>query len=497
MKETILKMFSIDKFFTGVRALNKVDFELQKGEVHSLVGENGAGKSTLMKILTGIDTKDNGNILLFGKNYSPESTKEALDLGIAIVNQELNMMEHLTVAQNIFIGREFTKGPRFWLDEKTQNEKTQNLLKELKIDINATEKLRNLTVGKQQMVEIAKAVSRNLKILVLDEPTSALTSAEIKDLFDIVKNLSEKGVSIIYISHRLDEVKAISDRVTVLRDGKNIATKNIQDVTEEEIINYMVGRVNFVKPKLKSNVSNKAETVLKVTNLNAGKLVQNVSFDLKKGEILGFSGLMGSGRTETARALFGADISTGLIEKDGKEIKINSPIDAIQNGLGYLSEDRKRFGLCINLSLEENELLASYEKLSKSLVINEAKMKKIVDEFTQKLSIKTPSINQIVRHLSGGNQQKVIIAKWLIRDCDILIFDEPTRGIDVGAKNEIYLLIKELVKSGKSIIMISSELEEVLRLSDRVAVMCEGRLRKILNIEDATQEKIMSYATIH
>ncbi len=490
-------MKAIDKRFAGVHALKGVDFELCEGEIHAIVGENGAGKSTLMKALTGIFPKDSGEIHYMDKLFNPQGPKEALDAGIAIVHQELNMMEHLTVAQNLFIGRESTKHGRWFLDEKDQNRRAAELFSRLHMSIDPEEKVSNLTVGKQQMVEIAKAVSHNLKILILDEPTAALTDREINDLFTIMRDLAKKGVGMIYISHRLDEIGVITDRVTVLRDGEYVGTKQTSELSKDEMINMMVGRVIYEKPKAKSNVPKDAPVVLKVENLNAGKLVQDISFELRRGEILGFAGLMGAGRTETMRALFGADKASGSIFINGKHTIIENPMDAVQNGLGYLSEDRKRFGLAIKLSVADNAVMASYDELSPGLFLPHTKLRQIAQESVEKLNVKTPSLEQLVKNLSGGNQQKVVVAKWLIKNCSILIFDEPTRGIDVGAKSEIYHLMNELVQEGKSIIMISSELNEILRMSDRIAVMCEGNLTGFLDIEEATQERIMALATQH
>ncbi|HCJ94608.1 MAG TPA: D-xylose ABC transporter ATP-binding protein, partial [Sphaerochaeta sp.] len=361
MRNVVLSMKDIDKRFAGVHALKGVDFELREGEIHALVGENGAGKSTLMKALTGIFPKDSGEIHFMGKLFNPQGPREALDAGIAIVHQELNMMEHLTVAQNLFIGREATKRNGWFLDEKEQNRRAADLFKRLNMQIDPEEKMSNLTVGKQQMVEIAKAVSHNLKVLVLDEPSAALTEREISDLFVIMRDLASKGVGMIYISHRLDEIGVITDRVTVLRDGEYVGTKETKELTKEEMINMMVGRVIYEKPKSKSNVPPDAPVVLKVENLNAGKLVQNISFELRRGEILGFAGLMGAGRTESMRALFGADKASGNIWVNGRKTIIESPRDAVRNGIGYLSEDRKRFGLAIKLSVAENAVMASYE----------------------------------------------------------------------------------------------------------------------------------------
>lgn len=497
MSEKVLEMKKIDKRFMGVHALKGVDFDLYPGEVHALVGENGAGKSTLMKALTGIFPKDSGEIHYTGKLFNPRGPKQALQMGIGIIHQELNMMDHLTVAQNIFIGRESVRGNGFLLNEKDQNQRTERLFKRLNMDIDPTEMLGNLTVGKQQMVEIAKAVSHNLKILILDEPTAALTETEIDELFTIMRDLAAKGVAMIYISHRMDEINQITDRVTVLRDGTYVGTANTKDITKEQIINMMVGRVIYEKPKTKSNVPADAPIVLRVKNLNAGRMVKDISFELRKGEILGFAGLMGAGRTETARALFGADeIDSGTVEIHGRPVRIKSPMEAVSHGIGYLSEDRKRFGLAVGLSVTDNSIMASYDDYEQGLFIHSKKIEQITSKYVEKLKIKTPHLEQLLKNLSGGNQQKVVIAKWLIKDSDILIFDEPTRGIDVGAKSEIYTLMNELAKEGKSIIMISSELPEILRMSDRIMVMCEGRITGSLAIESASQEKIMEYATL-
>lgn len=496
-KEPILSMKNIDKRFAGVHALKGVDFDLYAGEIHALVGENGAGKSTLMKVLTGIHPKDFGEIYYMGQLFNPRGPKHALETGIGIIHQELNMMDHLTVAQNIFIGRESTRGRGLFLSEKNQNRRTKELFQRLNMRIDPTERLGNLTVGKQQMVEIARAVSHNLKVLILDEPTAALTTTEIDELFSIMRDLSSRGVGMIYISHRMDEIGQITNRVTVLRDGEYVGTRNTVETSKDEIINMMVGRVIYEEPKQKSNVPQGAEIVLKVSGLNAGKMVKDVSFELRKGEILGFAGLMGAGRTETARAIFGADIiESGSIEVKGKPVIIRSPMDAVAHGIGYLSEDRKRYGLALGLSVSENAVLPTYEFFVKHLFIQNGRIEKVAGEYVEKLNIRTPSLEQLLKNLSGGNQQKVVIAKWLIRNSDILIFDEPTRGIDVGAKSEIYTLMNELVKEGKSIIMISSELPEVLRMSDRILIMCEGRKTGELDISEANQEEIMKYATM-
>ncbi|MGO9308474.1 MAG: sugar ABC transporter ATP-binding protein, partial [Spirochaetia bacterium] len=427
-------MRKIDKRFTGVHALRQVDFDLDEAEIHALVGENGAGKSTLMKVFVGINPKDSGEIRYLGHPFNPRDPKHALEMGIGIIHQELNMMYHLTVAQNIFIGRESTRLNGILLDKREQSRRAEELFRRLKMNIDPNENLGRLSVGKQQMVEIAKAVSHSLRILILDEPTAALTDAEIDELFTIMRDLASRGVGMIHISHRLDEIHRIADRVTVLRDGERVDTKPTSEVTKQQIINMMVGRVIYEQPKTKSSVPAEATVVLRVSRLNAGRLVRDVSFDLREGEILGIAGLMGSGRTETARAIFGADpIESGTIEIRGRRAFIRSPEDAVANGIGYLSEDRKRFGLAVNLSVRDNLAMATYDRFQRGLFINARKVRQATEEYVRRLYIRTPSLEQVLRYLSGGNQLKVVVAIWLIRNCDILIFDEPTRGIDVGA----------------------------------------------------------------
>ena len=499
MGDVILTMKDIDKSFPGVHALDHVNFEVRRGEVHALMGENGAGKSTLMKVLTGIYQKDSGSITYKGQEVAFHNTREAQDNGVVIVHQELNMVNHLTVAQNIFIGREFKKG--FRIDDRKMNEEARKLFDRLNIDIDPTETMGNLTVGKQQMCEIAKAISHDAKVIIFDEPSAALTETEIEDLFKIIRDLREKQLGIVYISHRMDEIKVITDRVTVMRDGTYVGTLITKDCTKDDIINMMVGRVIYEDPKTENMVPKDAPVVLKVEHLNAGKMVQDVSFELRKGEILGFSGLMGAGRTETARALFGADPKQSgkisIMDKSGqlREVTINSPQDAVKYGIGYLSEDRRRYGVVVQKSVNENTTLATMEEFTNGIFINKAKEKEVSERYVKELATKTPSGDQLVVNLSGGNQQKVVIAKWLTRDSDILIFDEPTRGIDVGAKNEIYKLMSKLAAEGKSIIMISSEMTEILRLSDRIIVMCEGKVTGNIDISEATQEHIMDKAT--
>ncbi|PWJ49749.1 sugar ABC transporter ATP-binding protein [Faecalicatena contorta] len=495
MGEVILTMNGIDKSFPGVHALDHVNLEVKKGEVHALMGENGAGKSTLMKVLTGIYTKDEGTITYEGKEVEFSNPRDAQAAGIVIVHQELNMMNHLTVAQNIFIGREMMSGKL--ISDKKMNEEAKKLFDKLNIDIDPTEKMGRLTVGKQQMCEIAKAISHDAKVIVFDEPSAALTEAEIDELFKIIRDLREKQLGIVYISHRMDEIKVITDRVTVMRDGSYVGTLITEDCTKDDIINMMVGRVIYEDPKTESNVAPDAPVVLKVEHLSAGKMVKDVSFELRKGEILGFSGLMGAGRTETARALFGADPKeSGDVYVNGEKVEIKSPMDAVKQGIGYLSEDRKRYGIVVQKTISENSTLASLDNYMNGIFINKKKEAEVAQKYVESLKTKTPSVEQLVVNLSGGNQQKVVIAKWLVKDCDILIFDEPTRGIDVGAKSEIYHLMNELVAEGKSIIMISSEMTEILRMSDRIVVMCEGRKTGEMSIEEATQEKIMHAATL-
>ncbi|EJP19329.1 ABC transporter, ATP-binding protein [Lachnoanaerobaculum sp. ICM7] len=490
----LLTMKNIKKSFSGVAALKNAELELNKSEVVALMGENGAGKSTLMKILTGIYSKDEGTVTFEGKEVEYKSVSESEEAGIAIVHQELNMMNDLTVAQNLFIGKERKKG--IFIDDAKMAEDARELFKKLNVDINPNVKIGSLTVGKQQMVEIAKAISTNAKVIVFDEPTAALTDSEIEELFKVINDLRAKGTGIIYISHRMDEINVISDKVIVMRDGEYVGTLVTKECTKDDIIKMMVGRTVFMEPKTKSDVAADAEVVLRCENLNRGKHVRDVSFDLRKGEILGFSGLMGAGRTEVARLIFGADpMDSGKIYIHGKEVSIKSTKDAVNAGIGYLSEDRKRYGLLVDKSVEENTCLSSLEKFTKGLFIDGSKSKTVSEKYVQELRTKTPSVTQIIKKLSGGNQQKVVIAKWLVKDSEILIFDEPTRGIDVGAKSEIYDLMERLVKEGKSIIMISSELPEVLRMSDRVVVMCEGRITGCLDISEASQEGIMTCAT--
>ncbi len=496
MGDIIVQMTGIEKTFPGVHALAQCQFELRSGEIHALVGENGAGKSTLMKVLAGVYKKDAGTILYKGKSVEIPNPRAAQQLGISIIHQELNLMPHLTVAQNIFIGREPRRKIPFLLDEKAINDQTRQLLSALHLNLDPRARVADLTVAKQQMVEIAKALSFNAEVLIMDEPTASLTEAEIEELFRIIRHLRDQGVGIVYITHRLEELPQIADRVTVMRDGRYIHTASINAITRDQIINMMVGRTIYeAAPEIPEHPSE--EVVLEVKNLRRGNVLKDISFTLKKGEILGFAGLMGAGRTEVARAIFGADpFDSGEIYVKGKPVHISSPRDAVAHSIGYLSEDRKRYGLALGMDVETNIVLAALDKFLRWFGwVDSAQTRNRANAMVKMLAIRTPGLQQKVKFLSGGNQQKVIIGKWLTADTDILIFDEPTRGIDVGAKSEIYRLLNDLAQQGKAIMMISSELPEILRMSHRIIVMCEGRITAELNGAEATQETIMKYAT--
>lgn len=488
-------MEHISKSFPGVKALDDVSFELKAGEVHALVGENGAGKSTLMKVLTGVYGKDAGKIFVKGKETEIHGIRDGQQNGIIMIHQELNLMNHLTAAQNIFIGREARKGP--FVTDAEINRKAAELFKRLNVDIDPTVNVGSLTVAKQQMVEIAKALSFNSAVLIMDEPTAALTDNEIEDLFRVIWMLRDEGCGIIHISHRLEELKVIADRVTVMRDGGYVGTVSAKDLSIPKIISMMVGREVFIE---RSNrvVDASAPVSLEVKHMNAGSMVQDISFSVRKGEILGIAGLVGAGRTETARAIFGADKKTsGEIIVNGKKVNIKTPQDAVKHGIAYLSEDRKRYGLMLGLNLQTNASMATmYRFVRAKAFLNTKAEQRNMEEKISELAIKTPSTMQLARFLSGGNQQKVVLAKWLTRDCEILIFDEPTRGIDVGAKNEIYKLLDRLADEGKTVIVISSELPEIIRVSNRVLVMCEGRITGECTGSEINQEKIMQYATM-
>ena len=492
----LVEMEGIEKRFPGVHALKSVRFDLRPGEVHALMGENGAGKSTLMKILSGIYSRDGGEMRIEGRAASPDSPRAAQELGIGIIHQELSLMNDLTAAQNVLIGRE----PRRSfgrLDERELNRRTAEIFASMNLNIDPRTPVGRLTIAKQQLIEIAKALSYRPRVLVMDEPTAALNDAEIAELFVIIRQLRDEGVGIVYISHKMDEIKRIADRITVMRDGEYIDTVDAADTPLARIIAMMVGREVTEKP-LDVPDTRTAPVALEVRGLSRGREIRDVSFSVRKGEILGFAGLMGAGRTEVARAIFGADPrDAGEIAVNGAPCTIRTPNDAVKAGIGYLSEDRKHFGLATGMDVRANIAMASLGRFTSSTgVLDERAMKETAVRYIGQLGIRTPSDSQEVRLLSGGNQQKVVIAKWLLRDCDILIFDEPTRGIDVGAKSEIYRLLEDLAAQGRAIIVISSELPEILRLSHRIAVMCEGRLTGILpGGAQTSQEQIMELAT--
>jgi ribose transport system ATP-binding protein len=493
--EPLVSIRGLSKDFAGVRALDAASFELRAGEVHALMGENGAGKSTLMKVLAGIHARDAGVIEVGGRAVEVTSPREALALGISIVHQELNLMSHLSAAQNIFIGREPRRGLGLFLDEERLNADARRIFERMNLKLDPRARVGDLTVARQQMVEIAKALSFDSKVLIMDEPTAALSRQEVEDLFRIVRQLREEGVGVVFISHRLDELSRIADRVTVMRDGRTIDTLPMAGTAMETIIRMMVGRELGDDTRVPPDTS-AHEIALEVSHLSRGSAVTDVSFRVRKGEILGFAGLMGAGRTEVARAVFGADpIDAGEIRVHGRAVKIRSPRDAVAHGIGYLSEDRKRFGLATAMDVQTNIGLTALPRFLRFGFLDRAALAQAAAAHVRKLGIRTPSVAQPVKLLSGGNQQKVVIAKWLLRDCDILFFDEPTRGIDVGAKAEIHALVDALAAQGKAIVMISSELPEILRLSHRVLVMCEGRVTGELDAREATQESIMRLAT--
>ncbi|EKL2593437.1 sugar ABC transporter ATP-binding protein [Escherichia coli] len=497
MSETFLQMKHITKRFPGVLALNDVQFSLRRGEVHALLGENGAGKSTLMKILSGVYQPDEGEIIFEDKPVSFSDPLSAQNVGITIIHQGFNLFPELTVEENIFIGREFCKKNRWRLDEKQQRQATIEILQKLNLAIKPDTLVADLTVAQQQMVEIAKAISVNARILIMDEPTAALTETEIESLFRVTRLLKEQGTGIVYISHRLEELALIADRATVMRDGQYISTVDYECVKISDLIAMMVGRdLGNIYPRREA--LQQRIPVLEVNGLTRKGVLNDINFTLYRGEILGFAGLMGAGRTELARAIFGADsIDSGTLKLNGKETVIKDISDAIQQGISYLTEDRKKEGLALNLSVERNIMLGNYPEYSDRFGnVDSRRCQQTSEEQVKALRIKTPNLEQAALNLSGGNQQKIIIARWVCKDTDILIFDEPTRGIDVGAKLEIYELMNRLVAKGKSIIMISSELPEVLGMCDRILVMRSGRITGELSAKEATQEKIMQYATL-
>lgn len=493
MNDIIVSMHDICKSFPGVKALDHVDFELRSGEVMALLGENGAGKSTLMKVLSGVYTRDSGDMEIQGKAYGNLTPKQAQAAGVAIIHQELNMCRHLTVAENMFLGREKVRG--MVLSQREMEDEAAEVLGRLKIDISPRTVVGDLPISKQQMVEIAKALSMDARILIMDEPTSALTAREIEDLFRIIRDLRASDHGIVYISHRLEELQHIVDRVTIMRDGQYITTMNFADTTIDQIITYMVGRE--IKEKFPRVTCEKGKKIFEVKNLNAGRMVRNISFSLCEGEIVGFAGLMGAGRTETTRAIFGIDPKqSGQIFLDGREIAIHSPMDAIRQGVVLAPEDRKKDGLCTKLSIRHNIALPNLDLLCNRLgVVSHSKENAMCDRAVKNLQIKTPSVDVDAANLSGGNQQKVVVGKWLARDSRVVIFDEPTRGIDVAAKVEIYHLMNQLKQQGIAVMFVSSELPEVLGIADRVIVMCDGQITGEVMARETTQNEILTLAT--
>jgi len=492
MSDALLRATHISKSFSMVQALSDVSFDLQSGEVHALLGENGAGKSTLMKIFSGVYIKDEGEIFVRGEKTEIHTPLRAQELGIGIIHQELNLCGHLTVAENIFLGREATA---FGVTKnRDQNRMAQELLDHLNVDLDPKALVRDLPVSKQQMVEICKTLSMKASIIIMDEPTSALTDKEIDDLFRIIHELKKQGKGIIYISHRLEELSKIADRITILRDGKFISTHAFKDITLPEVIAKMVGR--NLKEKFPRIECEAGKTILEVKNLNAGKNVRGVSFKVREGEILGFAGLMGAGRTETIRALFGADPKeSGTVILDGKTVTVRQPSDSIKAGIFAVPEDRKHDGLCVKLNVIDNLTMPNLDMISSLGLINPRKATSLASKMVDNLKIKTPHLQQYVRNLSGGNQQKIVVGKWLLRDARIVMFDEPTRGIDVAAKVEIYNIMNELKKQGIGVLFVSSELPEILGMSDRVVVMCNGQIKAELETQKTTQEEILHYAT--
>ena len=490
-KEIVLQMKDICKSFPGVKALDGACLNAYKGRVMALMGENGAGKSTLMKIMTGIYSKDSGTVFYHGYEVTFKGTKDSQEAGIAIIHQELHLIQHMSITENIFLGRELTNSFGR-IDWTLMHREARSILDLLNVEDSEKTLIKDLTIGKMQMVEIAKALSQNAKLIVMDEPTDALTDKETESLFKVIKELTSEGKSIIYISHRLKEIPAICDDITVLRDGKFISEAEVKDIDENYIIEKMVGRTLSEQfPNV--SVTPGAE-VLKVENL-CGKYVKDASFTLKKGEILGIAGLMGAGRSELVKTIYGYyKKSSGKVFIEGQEVSIDSPESGVNHGIAYVSEDRKGDGLVLGLSVKENMTLSSLKFFSSRLGLNKNAENKSVDEYIEKFGVKTPSPNQIIKNLSGGNQQKVAIAKALLTNPKILILDEPTRGVDVGAKKEIYDVINELKKKGLSIIMISSEMPEVMGLSDRIMVIHEHKISGTLSKDEFTQEKIMRYA---
>ncbi|MBE6068436.1 MAG: sugar ABC transporter ATP-binding protein [Clostridium lundense] len=493
-KTPLLEMQNISKSFPGVKALQNVNLKAYGGEVMALLGENGAGKSTLMKILSGVYTKDEGKVFIEGKEANVTGIKDAEALGVSIIHQELSLLPNLTIYENIFLGNEKYNGIFRKLDKKYMIEKSRELLSRIGFTTDPSTMTSDLTVGEMQMIEIIKAVSKDSKIIIMDEPTTALTDVETEKLFEVIEKLRSEGIAVIYISHRMDEIFAICNRVTVLRDGQYVGEAMVKDVDKDSLIAMMVGRK--LEEQFPYREEEKGNVVLKVENLSYKNKVKDVSFEVKAGEIVGFAGLMGSGRTETAKTIFGEYRKTsGEVYINGEKVNINSPKDAITHGIAYLSEDRKKEGLVLNMTVGTNMTLSNLKKYENTFKRIDTKEElREIKEYIEKLSVKTPSHAQMMKNLSGGNQQKAIIAKWIMLSPNLLIVDEPTKGIDVGAKKEIYEVLNELKKEGKAIIMISSDMAEILGVSDRVIVMSEGKVTGELSRSDATQESIMKYA---
>ena len=493
MGNSLVQMKNIAKSFSGTKVLKGVNLELGHGEILALLGENGAGKSTLMKILSGIYSKDSGEIYLDGELCHFQNPKEAQNKGVAIIHQEMNLCNDLSVSENIFLGREVMDGLR--LNHKKMDEEAQKILDDLGISMKSTELAGDLKVSEQQMVEIAKALSQDAKVLIMDEPTSALSRKEIEDLFRVIRKLRDEGRGIVYISHRLDELRAIADKVSILRDGENVTSGDLKDFSIDDIIRHMVGRE--IQDKFPRILCEKGKEILRVESLNAGPKVRNISFSLYEGEILGIAGLMGAGRTEMTRALFGVDEKTsGKIYLFGEEVKTNTPKDSIELGMALIPEDRRKDGLCTDLSIRENISLPNLDSMKNSLGVLSTDLElKISEDTIKSLNVKAEDREMISKNLSGGNQQKVVLGKWLVRNPKVILFDEPTRGIDIGAKVEIYQIMNELKKKGVGVLFISSEMEEVLGMSDRILIFCDGRITGELSREEANQENILKLAT--
>jgi ribose transport system ATP-binding protein len=494
MSDNILELKHITKLYPGVVALNDVSLEVRRGEILALVGENGAGKSTLIKTCSGAITPTQGEIVINGKSFTGMTPQTSEQNGIGVIYQEFNLVGDLSVAENIFLGRAIRKG--MVIDLKAMEKESKKILDSLNIKINPKTLVKTLSVGYQQMVEIAKAVSQNAKLLIMDEPSAPLTSAEVEAMFAIVDKLKAGGVSIIYISHRLDEIFRLADRITILRDGQYVTTLNTDETNKDELVKYMVGRqLTEVYPK-RDEICVKDEVIFEAVNVS-GNGDKNISFKIHRGEVLGLGGLVGAGRTEFAELMFGMRQKTaGKFIFKGKEISPKTPKDAIELGIGLVPEDRKKEGALLGMSIRCNINMPIYQRISKGTVINEKKEEEIAQTYRKEISIKTPTLDQLVKNLSGGNQQKVILAKWLAADSELLIFDEPTRGIDIGAKQEIYTLINHLVEQGKTVLMISSEMEELMGMSDRILILAEGNMTGELNKSEFDQERIMQLASI-